>query len=664
MIETAPFESKAWPTPGAQSVSPLTLLLLAVAFGLCGGFLDDGLIVLKKLFWNEEGYYRNAADFPWTVPLGHAVLTLALGLFVALASVIRPKRVSLRTAAWLFATLAIWGALLRLPLYGACSLVLAMGLAVPVSKAVSAQIATFGLRSRRVLGSFAAICGLLVVLVGLTTGLQMVRESRAVAALPSPSSSSARNVILIVWDTVCAYNVSLNGYRRDTTPHLRQWAKQGVAYTQALAPAPWTYPSHCSFLTGQWPSQLNTQWKLTLDTPKSTLAEYLASRGYQTAGFVANTNCCSYESGLGRGFAHYDDYLLTSWSPLTRTVPGHWLATRVLYLGDYYFKKWLDLQSRGASSINRAFLRWLNRRRPDRPFFAFLNYFDVHEPYVPPLEYVGRFGIAPVTPGEFLFLHDYVGLPKDLLVSRYRDMALGCYDSCIAFVDAQVDGLLNDLQSRGLLDQTDVIIVSDHGEGFGAHGVSGHGYSVNLDEVGVPLLILSPTAPAGKVVENAVSLRDLPATVVDLLGLSADSPFPGRSLAAYWNEKPGQPLGEITSPAFTERVDSAAFKSHSQEPTDQPWFEMSLVALGHQYIRDGSGHERLYNLMVDRYATRDLMNSAAGKERVGLYRRMLLEVLTENPGSAEVEEAYLDSYRKKLREDVERGVPRQVASGR
>jgi hypothetical protein len=58
------------------------------------------------------------------------------------------------------------------------------------------------------------------------------------------------------------------------------------------------------------------------------------------------------------------------------------------------------------------------------------------------------------------------------------------------------------------------------------------------------------------------------------------------------------------------------------------------------------------------------MNSAAGKERVGLYRRMLLEVLTENPGSAEVEEAYLDSYRKKLREDVERGVLRQVASGR
>ena len=86
-----------------------------------------------------------------------------------------------------------------------------------------------------------------------------------------------------------------------------------------------------------------------------------------------------------------------------------------------------------------------------------------------------------------------------------------------------------------------VIITSDHGEEFGEHGVFDHGYSLYLDEVHVPLVILAATAPAGRVVAEPVSLRDLPATVVDLLGLAADSPFPGRSLAAHWRVPPGAP---------------------------------------------------------------------------------------------------------------------------
>ena len=128
--------------------------------------------------------------------------------------------------------------------------------------------------------------------------------------------------MLIVWDTVRASNLSLYGYPRDTTPNLVEWARKGVRYTLALAPAPWTYPSHSCFFTGQWPYQLNSQWNYTLDATYPTLAEYLASRGYQTVGFVANTRCCSYETGLDRGFAHYEDYPLTPQFLLGRTVPG------------------------------------------------------------------------------------------------------------------------------------------------------------------------------------------------------------------------------------------------------------------------------------------------------------------------------------------------------
>ena len=214
---------------------------------------------------------------------------------------------------------------------------------------------------------------------------------------------------MIVWDTVRASYTSLHGYPRDTTPNLAAWARKGVRYDRALAPAPWTFPSHCSFFTGQWPFRLNSQWKYTLDTSHSTLAEYLSSRGYQTAGFVANTDCCNYETGLDRGFAHYEDYALTPRSLVGRTVAGKWILENLLSFGDYYEKKWIGLQSRGAREINGAFLDWLGRRRTDRPFFAFLNYFDAHAPYIPPAGHAGRFGIRPGTPADYQVLARFRG---------------------------------------------------------------------------------------------------------------------------------------------------------------------------------------------------------------------------------------------------------------
>ena len=88
--------------------------------------------------------------------------------------------------------------------------------------------------------------------------------------------------------------MSVYGHPRNTTPNLARWARKGVRYSLALAPAPWTYPSHTSFFTGHWPFQLISQWKYTLDAPVPTLAEHLTSQGYLTAGFSANTLCCTY----------------------------------------------------------------------------------------------------------------------------------------------------------------------------------------------------------------------------------------------------------------------------------------------------------------------------------------------------------------------------------
>ena len=334
---TAP-ETATHRGPSRVFLSTMGTVLLAIALGLCGGYLDLVVMTFMKYCWNDLRYFWSGSDFPWSVPVVHAFLLAVVGVLVALVNRALPRRaITLRAGAWLFATLAIWAALLRLPLYGICTLILAVGLGRPISTAVAA----FCQNPRRARYALAGLFGVLIVLAALSSGHQAVRKYRAATALPAPAPG-ARNVVLIVWDTVRAPSVSLYGYDRDNTPNLRRWAGKGVRYLMAVAPAPWTYPSHSCFFTGQWPYQLNTQWNSSLDATCPTLAEYLASRGYQTAAFVANTRCCSYETGLDRGFAHYEDYPLTPEFFLGRTFAGSWILMNILSFGDFYASKWID----------------------------------------------------------------------------------------------------------------------------------------------------------------------------------------------------------------------------------------------------------------------------------------------------------------------------------
>ena len=402
----------------------------------------------------NSGTFGAEAIFPGVSRSSHAVLLAIAGVLVAVVNWVRPGRpMTLRAGAWLFTTLAIWAALLRMPLYGVCSLLLAAGLARPISAAV----ASCSRHPRQARYALAGLLGLLIVLAALSSGRQALRKYRAVSTLPAPPVG-ARNVVLIVWDTVRASSLSLYGYHRDTTPNLQKWARTGVRYAMALVPAPWTYPSHSSFFTGQWPYKLNSQWNFSLDATYPTLAEYLASRGYQTVGFVANTRGCSYETGLDRGFAEYEDYPLTPRFLLGRTVAGSWMLKNLFGRGDFYDSKWIDLQSRDARGINAAFLEWLRRGRRDRPFFAFLNYFDAHSPYVPPAKYAGRFGMRPELPEDYELLFDIPRLATSKNWRRNFVMARDRYDDCIASLDDQLGRLLESLRGQGLLGQH----VGDH----------------------------------------------------------------------------------------------------------------------------------------------------------------------------------------------------------
>ena len=224
-------------------------------------------------------------------------------------------------------------------------------------------------------------------------------------------------------------------------------------------------------------------------------------------------------------------------------------------------------------------------------------------------------------------LRDWQRLDKDALSPKDIQLARDAYDNCIASLDQEVGRLIDELQIRGLLEKTLLILTADHGEQFGEHGTFGHGLSLYEPEVHVPMLIISPgRVPRGRVVGEAVSLRDVPATVVDFLGLTRDSPFPGISLAATWRERPSQsgspslaPMSELDS-----RIDDVPV------PRQAPAFDgpqRAVLSDGNVYIHHGSGAEELYNLDSDPAESRDLSGNEASSPILDRCRRILDQLI-------------------------------------
>jgi arylsulfatase A-like enzyme len=614
--------------PSAESsLSAWGVLALAAWFGLAGGALDLAMIFIKRDVFHTSLYYEQGKNFRWVVPLANLAVIMVPGIAMALASRFRPGAISARMAAWSLATLAIWGPLLRLPLYGVASLLLAAG----AGRAISRFFARADTRLHR----FARFSlPVLLVLVGSVAVVSLRRqigaESQALAGLPA-RSSGGRNVVFIVLDTVRAQSLALHGYTRNTTPHLSRWAKRGVRFNLAMAPAPWTLPSHCSFMTGQWPSTLGAHWQQTLSPAYPTLAEFLASRGYYTAGFAANTYWCSYESGMDRGFAHYEDYPLTPRSMLGSTMPGRYVLEAFFRAYDSTRIKWIRAQSRDAAEINRSFLDWLpTAEQTGRPFFAFLNFIDAHEPFMPRDEAGEQFGRRPETFRDGQMLLEYWDLDKLKLTKGDIELAQDCYDDCIAALDAQVGVLLDELEKRGKLKDTLVIITADHGEQFGEHGVFNHGFSVYGQETHVPLLIISDGASAGISITEPVSLRDLPATVVDLTRLNSGSPFPGRSLAEYWDEKPRADRSR-NSVAISEVDIPLVIGPERGRGPAQRGLTMSLVTTDSlRYIVDVRGVEELYDVAADPRELHNLKDVPEKKAALDRCRVALAEFLRDN----------------------------------
>ena len=210
-----------------------------------------------------------------------------------------------------------------------------------------------------------------------------LHESQAVDSLPDASPGSP-NIIVLVIDALRADHVSALGYERDTTPFLDELARQGVLFERAYATSPWTLPSHVSLMTGNTFDQHTVGWhnhQGLRDYPHPLLPELLQHHGYRTGAFAANNFWVTHDR-MGRGFHHFDDFFFNTADAVLRTLYGR--AFEEFVLQKLGFE---DIPARRhAADINRAFMQWAGRH-PGRPFFALLNYMDVHDPYLPPAPY-------------------------------------------------------------------------------------------------------------------------------------------------------------------------------------------------------------------------------------------------------------------------------------
>jgi arylsulfatase A-like enzyme len=217
-----------------------------------------------------------------------------------------------------------------------------------------------------------------------------------------------------------------------------------------------------------------------------------------------------------------------------------------------------------------------------------------------------------------LKLRRWTALEKASLAYEDVRMAIDVYDDSIAYLDRRLGMLLDELGRRGVLNDTMVIIAADHGEHLGDHLLFFHGCSLYRQVVQVPLVIVdSEKVPAGRVVAEPVSLRDIPATIVDRLEPGRDAPpFPGRSLARFWSGDQGA-SGAPPEPLLMETTRPLVLSNEGREPAAKGPM-MSLIGGGMHYIRSGDGSEELYSLRSD---PEERLNISGGSRAGDILRR-------------------------------------------
>jgi arylsulfatase A-like enzyme len=340
--------------------------------------------------------------------------------------------------------------------------------------------------------------------------------------IPAPEKLKRPNILIYTIDTLRADHASLYGYGRDTTPFLKKLAASGVVFDDCQSQAPWTKPSIASLMTSLYSFTHGIVSDAdTIPAGSATLASQVRAAGYVTASIVS-TPFVGRATGLDRGF----DYMLEYPVVQRQIHPATDRAT-------------------DSAALNRVVFNWLDRHH-DEPFFLYAHAADPHAPYNPPAPFDAAFAKPAETASfereynSFRTNHEYGGgvvISRDMCLrsgvqpDRFIRQAEDRYDGEILNNDHNFELLIGKLKQLGILDNTLIIVLSDHGEEFWDHGWTAHGQSVYQELTHVVLLAWNPKIfPRPRRIGETVQLIDVMPTILDLLNLKLPAVVEGQSL--------------------------------------------------------------------------------------------------------------------------------------
>jgi len=403
------------------------------------------------------------------------------------------------------------------------------------------------------------------------------------------------NIVLIVIDTLRADHLSCYGYFRETSPTLDRIAKEGVLFENYYASGIATGPGFTSIITGRYPTThkyyltpYNVTNVLSFDDNIPVLAEIMWVNGYTT---VAIDNLINFKSRPKHFLRGYEYYINPSKSPF---VPAASLM---------------------AEQANKKIIPWIKAHSYER-FFMFIHYWDPHLPYNQPRAYrelyrheKGKFGDLKIleSPDGYKYVPGWGKL--DEIVEESDGRTIDLYDGEIAYVDNAIAEVVETLKDEGILDDTLLIITSDHGEGLGQHGIWGHaGLHENI--IKLPLILRYPKKfPKGIRVKSYVQHADIVPTILELAGIDNQYVFDGSSLRKSINSN----IRDFAvSEAWGERAiifnewkliihyerELRVLKEIYPKPFTRQNYRALIPILRKTFIKGNKGYE-LYNIVND-----------------------------------------------------------------
>lgn len=364
------------------------------------------------------------------------------------------------------------------------------------------------------------------------------------------------NILVITLDTTRADRLGSYGYHRDTSPHLDRLAERAIVFEDFIVPMATTLPTHLSVFTGTHPLEhgvlANVKHggdRFVTSPTLRTFAEYLTDVGYQTAAFVSAAPL-KRGTGVEEGFAHFSQP---------------------------------DERTRTADQTTAAVVRHLARWKGRRPHFTWVHYFDPHAPLEPPEPFASRFGDDPaqrrwIAERAMVPSERPGGFPLDPL--RHGNL----YDGEIAFMDHHLGALLEAGSRDGWLDNTIIVVLGDHGEGLGQHGMAGHG-SVWMEQLRAPLFFVVPGETPRRI-PRAVTAVDVLPTLLRFVELPDEEGFLGQvSGVDALSDAPEQP---VFSHSSARQLEIGVGEARSV--VEGPWHWVQLRGVEHLFHRHDDPH--------------------------------------------------------------------------